>query len=109
VIAGSAEAGRPAAPNVAARALLAAIRGYQLLLSPLFTGSCRFLPSCSDYMAEAVVRYGAVRGAWLGVKRLARCQPFGAAGHDPVPAPDVQPSGRANGRSPHRGCGLEVT
>jgi putative membrane protein insertion efficiency factor len=61
------------------------LRGYKLLISPLFTGSCRFLPSCSDYAAEAVRRYGVARGSWLALRRLARCHPFCAGGHDPVP------------------------
>ncbi len=69
-----------------AAVILAFLRGYKLLLSPLFAGSCRFAPSCSDYMAEAVRRHGAVAGVWLGLRRLARCHPFCDGGHDPVPA-----------------------
>ncbi len=65
--------------------ILAALRSYKVLLSPLFTGSCRFVPSCSDYMAEAVKRHGPVAGVWLGLSRLARCHPFCEGGHDPVP------------------------
>ncbi|MGE0448423.1 MAG: membrane protein insertion efficiency factor YidD [Vicinamibacterales bacterium] len=61
------------------------LRGYKLLISPLFTGSCRFAPSCSDYAAEAVANYGVARGVWLGAKRLVRCHPFCAGGYDPVP------------------------
>ena len=72
-------------PSVPARALLAAVRGYQLLVSPLFAGACRFEPSCSRYMAQAVRRHGAIRGGWLGIRRLARCHPFGSHGFDPVP------------------------
>ena len=71
--------------HVTSGIVLAALRGYKLLLSPLFAGSCRFVPSCSDYMAEAVTRHGAARGVWLGIRRLARCQPLGSAGYDPVP------------------------
>lgn len=67
------------------RTSLVLLRGYKLLISPLFTGSCRFLPSCSDYTAEAIRVYGVPRGIWLGLKRLARCHPFCAGGHDPVP------------------------
>jgi len=61
------------------------IRGYKILLSPHFRGACRFLPSCADYAAEAIQRHGAVRGGALAIRRLARCHPFCAAGHDPVP------------------------
>ena len=73
------------APGVAARAALALIRAYKLVLSPWFTGACRFVPTCADYTAEAIARHGLVRGAWLGGRRLARCHPFGGHGHDPVP------------------------
>jgi putative membrane protein insertion efficiency factor len=73
-------------PAVAARQIvLAGIRCYQLLFSQLFTGSCRFLPSCSAYAAEAVERYGVVKGGFLALKRLGRCHPLCAGGHDPVP------------------------
>lgn len=65
---------------------LALLRAYKILLSPFFTGSCRFLPSCSDFAREAVIRYGVVRGCWLAARRLARCHPLGAAGYDPVPS-----------------------
>jgi putative membrane protein insertion efficiency factor len=65
--------------------LLVLLRAYKLLLSPLFTGSCRFYPSCSDYMAEAVRIHGPWRGVWLGCRRLLRCRPLGGHGVDPVP------------------------
>src|SRR4029079_7095789 len=61
--------------------------GYKVLMSPLFTGSCRFEPSCADYMRDAVILHGVVRGGWLGMRRLARCHPFGGHGVDPVPVP----------------------
>jgi len=67
------------------RLALATIRGYQLLIRPMLTGSCRYLPTCSAYAAEAVVTYGALRGGWLALKRVLRCHPFGGAGLDPVP------------------------
>jgi putative membrane protein insertion efficiency factor len=67
------------------RAALLLLRGYKIVLSPLFRGSCRFLPSCADYATEAVTRYGVVRGGWLAVRRLARCHPLCSAGYDPVP------------------------
>jgi len=69
----------------AVRLVLALLRGYKTFISPHFAGSCRFLPSCADYAAEAVTRHGVVRGSWLAAKRLARCHPLAAAGCDPVP------------------------
>ena len=71
--------------NAAAAVVLALLRAYKLLLSPFFAGSCRFQPSCSDYMAGAVRLHGVRRGVWLGLRRLARCLPFGGYGVDPVP------------------------
>jgi uncharacterized protein len=71
--------------SLAQRGTLSLLRAYKILISPMFAGSCRFLPSCSDYTAEAVRRFGVVRGAFLGVRRLARCHPFGSEGFDPVP------------------------
>jgi uncharacterized protein len=65
--------------------LLAAIRAYQVLLSPIFGGNCRYYPSCSHYAHEAVEQWGARRGVWLGIRRLMRCHPFAAGGFDPVP------------------------
>jgi putative membrane protein insertion efficiency factor len=67
------------------RGVVGLLRVYQRGFSPMFTGSCRFLPSCSQYAVEAVTEHGAVRGSWLALKRLARCQPLAAAGFDPVP------------------------
>lgn len=61
------------------------IRAYQVTLSPLLGPRCRFAPSCSDYAMEAIARHGALAGAWLGLKRIARCHPWGGAGFDPVP------------------------
>ncbi|MGE5243880.1 MAG: membrane protein insertion efficiency factor YidD [Betaproteobacteria bacterium] len=72
-------------PSATVRAVLVLLRGYKLLISPLFRGSCRFLPSCADYSAEAFRRHGLLRGGWLTLRRLARCHPLCEAGHDPVP------------------------
>ena len=58
---------------------------YKVAFSPMYAGSCRFVPSCSDYAAEAVARHGVVRGSCMAARRLARCHPFGASGLDPVP------------------------
>ena len=76
----------PAELSIAQRSALATLRLYKILISPLFAGSCRFLPSCSDYAAEAVTRFGVIRGSWLAGCRLARCHPLGGAGVDAVPS-----------------------
>jgi uncharacterized protein len=70
---------------VLARWMIAAIRFYRKGISPLKPPVCRFYPTCSEYGLEAVERYGARRGGWLLVKRIARCQPFCKGGFDPVP------------------------
>jgi putative membrane protein insertion efficiency factor len=67
------------------RLALALIRFYKIAFSPLFAGSCRYVPGCADYMSESITRYGLVRGGWLGTKRLCRCHPLGGHGLDPVP------------------------
>ncbi|MBI3536604.1 MAG: membrane protein insertion efficiency factor YidD [Chloroflexi bacterium] len=61
------------------------IRLYQKLLSPLTPSTCRFVPSCSQYGLEAIEHFGIVKGGWLTVKRIVRCQPFNPGGYDPVP------------------------
>lgn len=72
-------------PGLAARWLIGAIRGYQLGISPGLGVRCRFEPSCSRYAAEAIERHGAIRGSWLGLRRLLRCHPGTPPGYDPVP------------------------
>jgi len=67
------------------RALIAIIRLYRALISPLFPPSCRFQPTCSQYAIEAVERFGIIQGSWLAVKRILRCHPFHPGGYDPVP------------------------
>ena len=67
------------------RLLLALLTAYKGLISPLFAGSCRFVPSCSEYARLAVIEHGALKGAWLAARRLARCHPAGSHGFDPVP------------------------
>jgi putative membrane protein insertion efficiency factor len=76
--------GREPRRRVAA-ALVALVRGYQLLVRPLSGPSCRFAPSCSDYAREALARHGALRGTLLAARRLARCHPWHPGGWDPVP------------------------
>jgi putative membrane protein insertion efficiency factor len=85
----------------AARVAQALIRGYQLLLGPFMGGACRFEPSCSTYAMEAVATHGAVKGAWLTLRRLGRCHPFAAPGFDPVP-PAGAGEALAAGHDAHR-------
>ena len=66
------------------RALIACLRAYKLFLSPLLPSACRFYPTCSEYMRDAIAKHGAVRGLWMGVCRLGRCHPFHEGGFDPV-------------------------
>lgn len=61
------------------------IRLYQICVSPLLGPSCRFTPSCSEYAREAVLRHGALKGVWLGLRRILRCHPWHPGGCDPVP------------------------
>ena len=58
---------------------------YQQIISPAFPPSCRFVPTCSQYAKEAIMKYGFFKGLYLGVRRLLRCHPFHAGGYDPVP------------------------
>jgi putative membrane protein insertion efficiency factor len=67
------------------RLLILVVRLYQVSLSPLLGGNCRFQPTCSHYFIEAVRAHGAARGAMLGLWRLMRCHPFCRGGYDPVP------------------------
>ena len=69
-------------PGAAAIALL---RFYKKFISPLLPPMCRFEPTCSVYMMQAIEKHGLVRGAWLGIRRLFRCHPFNPGGWDPVP------------------------
>jgi putative membrane protein insertion efficiency factor len=74
-----------AAPGAGARAAAAVFAAYKKLVSPLLPPACRFTPTCSEYARAAVLRHGLSRGLLLAVRRLARCHPFHAGGHDPVP------------------------
>jgi putative membrane protein insertion efficiency factor len=65
--------------------LMGLIRIYQMTISKVLPPSCRFYPSCSHYGYEAISKYGALKGSWMAVKRVARCNPFNPGGYDPVP------------------------
>ncbi len=66
------------------KAVIGSLRLYKRWISPLLPSACRFQPTCSAYMSEAVARYGVSRGVGMGIKRLLRCQPFCSGGFDPV-------------------------
>jgi uncharacterized protein len=68
-----------------AEILILIARGWQIGPSRILPPTCRYIPSCSAYAITALRRYGAIRGGWLAVKRLLRCQPWGGHGYDPVP------------------------
>jgi putative membrane protein insertion efficiency factor len=65
--------------------LVTLVRAYQRFLSPVLPPACRFTPSCSAYAVTALERYGAARGTWMALRRLARCHPWNPGGYDPVP------------------------
>lgn len=65
--------------------LIGFVRLYQLIISPYLPSSCRYHPTCSRYTIEALKRHGALKGTWLGIKRISRCHPWSEGGYDPVP------------------------
>lgn len=73
--------------SIPQRISIALVRAYQCAISPVFGGraACRFTPTCSEYTRQSIEKYGAFRGAWLGIKRICRCRPGGGYGYDPVP------------------------
>ncbi|TPE54522.1 membrane protein insertion efficiency factor YidD [Maribrevibacterium harenarium] len=68
--------------------IIAIVKGYQWLISPLLGNNCRYYPTCSSYMIQAIERFGVLKGVWMGLKRLGRCHPFHEGGIDPVPEKD---------------------
>ena len=71
--------------SVAARALISIVSFYRKHFSPMTARRCRFVPTCSAYALEALEKYGALKGSWLTIKRILKCQPFHKGGYDPVP------------------------
>ena len=57
---------------------------YKYLISPLLGNNCRYLPTCSEYTKESIIKYGVVKGFWLGLKRIVKCHPWGKGGYDPI-------------------------
>ncbi len=72
--------------------LILPIRIYQWTISPLIGPRCRYQPTCSHYMVEAIQEWGIFKGLWLGIKRIGRCHPWGGHGYDPIPKRDLPPS-----------------
>lgn len=75
----------PGEATVGVRIALACIRAYRVTVAPQLAGTCRYVPSCSHYAEDAIGRFGIIRGGWLALGRLARCNPFHRGGYDPVP------------------------
>ena len=71
--------------DIPKNALILLILFYRKVISPLFPGCCRFVPTCSEYGLIAVRKYGFLKGSWLAIKRICRCRPGGGHGYDPVP------------------------
>jgi putative membrane protein insertion efficiency factor len=67
------------------KAAMGLIKLYKTTISPVLPMACRYTPTCSEYMIEAIKKYGAAKGTWMGLKRLSRCHPWGKSGYDPVP------------------------
>jgi hypothetical protein len=65
--------------------LIAPVIFYQYAISPFFPSSCRFVPTCSEYTKQALLKYGPFKGGFLAIKRIGRCHPWGGKGYDPVP------------------------
>jgi putative membrane protein insertion efficiency factor len=93
---------------VVAKLLIGLIRLYQVVISPWTPASCRYQPTCSCYAKEAIEVHGALRGSWLGLRRLLRCHPWGGWGYDPVP-PATHGTHGKGARHTHAGERLGMT
>ena len=71
--------------SIFSKLIIGIVRFYQLAVSPWLGNNCRYSPTCSQYMIEAVNEWGPLKGCWLGIKRIGRCHPWGSGDHDPVP------------------------
>lgn len=88
------------------RAAAGLIRGYQLFVSPVLPGSCRFYPTCSNYAIDAYRHHGLLRGTWLTVSRIGRCHPWGESKFDPVPGSelDTHHHNHSHSHAGHESC-----
>lgn len=90
--------------SIASGVLRGLVRGYQLVISPLFPPSCKYSPTCSRYALDALTAHGALKGTALAVWRVLRCNPFSAGGYDPVPGTDPEhDAGRPHHHHRHAG------
>ena len=64
--------------------VISSINLYKYLISPLLGNNCRFVPTCSEYTKESIIKYGVIKGFWLGLKRIVKCHPWGKGGYDPI-------------------------
>lgn len=71
--------------NIFQYIIIGLVKFYKAVISPILPSTCRFDPTCSTYMIEAIKEWGAMKGTWLGLKRIGRCNPWGGNGYDPVP------------------------
>ena len=70
--------------NIFTKFVINLINIYKYLISPLLGNNCRFLPTCSEYTKESIIKFGLFRGVWLGLKRIVKCHPWGKGGYDPI-------------------------
>jgi len=70
--------------NIGAKCIINLIDIYKYLISPLLGNNCRFLPTCSEYTKDSILKFGLVKGCWLGLKRILKCHPWGKGGYDPI-------------------------
>ena len=94
-----------AAARLPARVVVAALRLWQMLVSPVYGQTCRFYPSCTAYAVEAVTVHGLVRGGWLAARRLGRCHPWNPGGVDLVPAKRARPDTPQTAADPSASAG----
>jgi len=69
---------------ICTRCVISLINIYKYLISPLLGNNCKFLPTCSEYTKESIIKFGLFRGVWLGMKRIVKCHPWGKGGYDPI-------------------------